>query len=449
VVSVLAPISWSWADDRFADVASTNGHHANINAIAEAGITLGCTDAAHYCPSDLVRRDQMASFLARLGGLGKNARVANGRGATSAYCRSVEALPGRFDDGPCRNTISRLDVAGGTGYEPSMALGANGFPVVGVFRYDGVVEAPRLTIVRCDDAVCSSSTSTSLGYAETNSALSIAIGSDGNVIAVYTDADSIDVHVTHCRDQACSSADETNFGADGDDTSVAILNDGLPVVTYRSSGLWIQRCLDQACASRSPVVPLETGAVGEDNAVAIGVDGVPIVSYFDRTNGDLKVVRCATTSCDAGAAPVTLSTEGNAGSHSSIAIGIDGKPVIAHYRFDSGHLAITRCADVTCSAAASTAYFDGFSGGAGRNTSIAIREDGIPFVSYFDAYANTARLIHCDTAACTSAPNAQWLEAGGGRGTSLTFGIDGVPIVAYGAGYQLKFARVPTYVPSI
>jgi hypothetical protein len=54
--------------DRFTDV---NGiHEPNINAIAAAGVTLGCSpDGTRYCPHDLVRRDQMASFIARARGL--------------------------------------------------------------------------------------------------------------------------------------------------------------------------------------------------------------------------------------------------------------------------------------------------------------------------------------------------------------------------------------------
>ena len=50
--------------NQFTDVSGT--HVANINAIAEAGITLGCTaDGTMFCPDDLVTRSQMASLLAR------------------------------------------------------------------------------------------------------------------------------------------------------------------------------------------------------------------------------------------------------------------------------------------------------------------------------------------------------------------------------------------------
>ena len=48
----------------FADVAGDSVHAQNIGAIAAANITLGCGDGV-FCPSDLVTREQMASFLAR------------------------------------------------------------------------------------------------------------------------------------------------------------------------------------------------------------------------------------------------------------------------------------------------------------------------------------------------------------------------------------------------
>ncbi|MFA9443800.1 peptidoglycan-binding protein [Egicoccus sp. AB-alg6-2] len=51
------------------DFDDVSGVHAEaIAAISDAGITEGCT-ADRYCPQELVRRDQMASFLARALGL--------------------------------------------------------------------------------------------------------------------------------------------------------------------------------------------------------------------------------------------------------------------------------------------------------------------------------------------------------------------------------------------
>lgn len=49
--------------DHFSDDAG-NMHELNINRVASAGITVGC-EAGRYCPSRLVTRAEMASFLAR------------------------------------------------------------------------------------------------------------------------------------------------------------------------------------------------------------------------------------------------------------------------------------------------------------------------------------------------------------------------------------------------
>ncbi len=48
----------------FSDVTASNVHASNIGAIAAAGITLGCGPGV-FCPNDFVTREQMASFLAR------------------------------------------------------------------------------------------------------------------------------------------------------------------------------------------------------------------------------------------------------------------------------------------------------------------------------------------------------------------------------------------------
>lgn len=55
--------------DRFVD-DSDSQFEADINSLAEAGITVGCNPAESlYCPNDAVKRDQLASFLTRALGL--------------------------------------------------------------------------------------------------------------------------------------------------------------------------------------------------------------------------------------------------------------------------------------------------------------------------------------------------------------------------------------------
>ena len=38
--------------------------------------------------------------------------------------------------------------------------------------------------------------------------------------------------------------------------------------------------------------------VGQWSSIAIGDDGLPVISYYDATAGDLKVARCGNVRCD-------------------------------------------------------------------------------------------------------------------------------------------------------
>jgi hypothetical protein len=60
----------AWASHQFTDVPDSNIFHADIDWLADAGITLGCNPPANdeYCPNDPVTRGQMAAFMHRLSG---------------------------------------------------------------------------------------------------------------------------------------------------------------------------------------------------------------------------------------------------------------------------------------------------------------------------------------------------------------------------------------------
>ena len=77
LLAALAPLSL-FAAGQFSDVDPNSVHANNIIAIRNAGITTGCNPAANlYCPNNYVRRDEMASFLARTAGIGGNPPVVN------------------------------------------------------------------------------------------------------------------------------------------------------------------------------------------------------------------------------------------------------------------------------------------------------------------------------------------------------------------------------------
>jgi len=56
------------ASHQFADVPNSNPFHADIDALADSGVTSGC-GGGNFCPSAFVTREQMAAFMNRLGAL--------------------------------------------------------------------------------------------------------------------------------------------------------------------------------------------------------------------------------------------------------------------------------------------------------------------------------------------------------------------------------------------
>jgi hypothetical protein len=62
VVALAVAVPTAWAV--FDDVPPSSPHYNDVNAIQGAGITGGCAPNL-YCPDQFVRRDQMASFIAR------------------------------------------------------------------------------------------------------------------------------------------------------------------------------------------------------------------------------------------------------------------------------------------------------------------------------------------------------------------------------------------------
>lgn len=96
-VLILAPAG-VWASDAFTDVPQGNVHHDAVGAVADAGVTRGCTPD-RYCPADAVRRDQMASFMDRLGALSGQTPVVNAATAVTAEnVEGMDAVLARLDD---------------------------------------------------------------------------------------------------------------------------------------------------------------------------------------------------------------------------------------------------------------------------------------------------------------------------------------------------------------
>lgn len=186
------------------------------------------------------------------------------------------------------------------------------------------------------------------------------------------------------------------------------------------------------------VVDDSVSSVGKYTSIAIGVDGYPVISYNDLQNDSLKVAKCNDTKCadnDETITTVDKQAESFAGEHTSIAIGADGFPIISHFDSVTPSLRIVKCNDAACTGVDETITVADSVGG---RSSIAIGNDDLPVLSYFDATNSRLKVMKCNDAACAGGDEIITIlddpDNEVGAYNSLAIGNDGFPVISYNDG---------------
>ena len=241
-----------------------------------------------------------------------------------------------------------------------------------------------------------------------------------------------------CTD-ARTTADATAYQA-GAFSSIAIGRDGLPVVAHHeesAGSVRVTRCGNAACSAGNVSTTVDDPAdfVGQDISLAIGVDGLPVVSYRDINGGTLRVTHCGNATCTAGNTAMAADGPANVvGAYTAVAIGADGLPVISHQDITASALRVTHCGNAACTAGNISTTVDGPGNLVGFYTSIAIGADGLPVISHYDATALALRITHCGNAACTGGNISTTVDDpanGVGRYSSIAIGTDGLPVISH------------------
>ncbi len=156
-------------------------------------------------------------------------------------------------------TVSMVDGTGNwVGWDSSIAIGADGLPVISY--YD--ITAGALKVAKCNDEACAggdefiTTVDDPAGLAGAYS--SIAIGADGLPVISHHDATAGVLKVTHCGDAACSDNNATvsfEAGANrvGRFGSIAIGAGSIPVIAHQDAtagALKLTQCPDPACGAR-------------------------------------------------------------------------------------------------------------------------------------------------------------------------------------------------------
>jgi len=334
------------------------------------------------------------------------------------------------------------DPENSVGHDSSIVIGTDNFPVISYS--DG--NANMLKVAKCNDTACSGNDETITSVTFGGRHTSMAISQDG--FPVISHRNGALLMVTKCNDVACAGGDELTTQVDDSlgsvrCTSLAISRDGYPVIAYgngEDNVLQVAKCDDVACTGGGEVLSVvydPTEHAGFDCSLAIGHDGNPVISsvIVFIIPSSLVVTKCNDAAC-VGNDETTITLDGpNPISQSSIAIGIDNNPVIS-YRFAGfNQLRVAHCNDAACTGNDELLSIVDDVDDVGEFNSIAIGDDGFPVISYFDRTAGALKVAKCNDEACTgSNETITTLDdppTFAGFHTSITIGDDGRPVISY------------------
>ena len=283
------------------------------------------------------------------------------------------------------------DTQAGVGWTPAIAIGRDGRAII------AHSDQPNgdLRVTHCGNALCSVSTSLTVdSIGEVGLVPSIAIGADGFALIAHTDRTNHRGRVTHCVDVTCSSATSTSPIADfGYNPSIAVLPNGLPVIAYQSATeLRIAYCADAVCSSATSMT-LEPNPPGPDTVrLVLDASGRPVIAWADD-NLTEGLIFCSDVACS------THVTRTLPVFHAlALAIGSDGLPLLAAYVRAQGSAVVVRCNDATC-ATWTTATVDA-AGDVGDDIALAFGADSLPVMSYRDVTNSDLRVTKCLSRSC-------------------------------------------------
>ena len=228
----------------------------------------------------------------------------------------------------------------------AITIGGDGFPIISYYEGTG----QDLIVAHCGNALCSSGNATTTvdSTGDTGQNSSIKIGSDGFPIISYARSDTPSLKVIHCGNTACSSGNTTTVlhtvAGTVYNTSIGIPNDNLPIIAYRwdtGSGvvsLSAYKCANTACTSGSTnkvYTNNSTNGDGVMTSLAISNEGLPVLVFeviFSNSPSEVLALFCNNVSCTGDthsmAKVFTFGFDSFQPDSVKIAIGSDNLPII-------------------------------------------------------------------------------------------------------------------------
>lgn len=343
------------------------------------------------------------------------------------------------------NSIVKPDLGSSNGVQSSVKLNAAGRPVVAYFDFTNT----SLKLLTCGNANCTAgNTITTVDSAgDVGRYPSMQLDSSGFPAISYLDGTNGKLKVLRCGNAGCTAgntfASIGSSGIVGYFSSLALDAGNNPIVSYwdRTNGdLNVVRCGNASCSTGNNIaIPDSAGTTGMYTSLKLDASGNPVVSYYDSTNGNLKVLHCGSATCGINSVTVADSTA-NVGQYSAIKMDALGNPVVSYWDQTNGDLKVLHCGDATCNNnnVITSAYT---SGNTGWDTSLALDTSGNPVISFYDFTSSVMKLLHCSNANCTGVNTPASPDVFSGRLTSMAIDAAGNPVIA-SAGPTDKGLRI-------
>lgn len=176
-----------------------------------------------------------------------------------------------------------------------------------IIAYQGSVgSGSTLWAAKCANAACTGTPTRTIVHSDPGQAIgtyaAIAVNAANRPAIAYA-ASGGQLALARCLNAACStSAYDVVANSDASYMDIAIGPDGIPVISQQnpnSDDLVVTRCLGSDCAQAGSEPFVSQFAVDGNGAaytsIAIGNDGLPVIAF--EAGGDLRVVKCGNRSC--------------------------------------------------------------------------------------------------------------------------------------------------------
>lgn len=209
------------------------------------------------------------------------------------------------------NVIDAPNPLADEGFHLSMAIGSNGFPILsyserpcGAFIYSCQQNVPfKLKTVLCNNLDCSLSTKQVVDSPNVWPFNNVQIGGNGLPLFAYTDHSTFNLRVANCQNTQCNSHNIYTHQSGVKYLHSAIPADQKPIFSFydsQNASLSVFKCADMTCTSGNTQLIDSGVGIALNNSIAIGRDGKPIIAYatpYSGTSSTLKVATCSNVNC--------------------------------------------------------------------------------------------------------------------------------------------------------